>query len=89
MAAEHIGADAIIHFGRSCLSPSRRLPVLYIFTQIPVNVSAVIAGLQTAIEDHTRHLVLLYDTRCHYAAGKLNTNSVVPSFIILLFTGTY
>ncbi|XP_071501716.1 2-(3-amino-3-carboxypropyl)histidine synthase subunit 2-like [Diadema antillarum] len=31
VAAEHVGANAIIHFGRACLSVTERLPVLYIF----------------------------------------------------------
>jgi diphthamide biosynthesis protein 2 len=31
IAAEHAVADALVHFGRSCMSPNRRLPVLYIF----------------------------------------------------------
>ena len=32
VAAEHIGADSIIHFGPACLTPTLRLPTLYIFT---------------------------------------------------------
>ena len=33
VAAEHVGADSVIHFGDTCFSPTERLPVLYIFTQ--------------------------------------------------------
>ncbi|XP_069182388.1 2-(3-amino-3-carboxypropyl)histidine synthase subunit 2-like isoform X2 [Procambarus clarkii] len=71
VAAEHVGADAIIHFGRACLSPSRRLPVLCILTRIPVDIPAVISGLESAIEDRTRGLIFVYDTRCHYIASEL------------------
>jgi diphthamide biosynthesis protein 2 len=31
VAAQHAKADSIIHFGKSCLSPTSRLPVLYVF----------------------------------------------------------
>ena len=40
MAAEHIGADSVIHFGRSCLTPTQRLPVLNIYTVLPINTEA-------------------------------------------------
>ena len=40
VAAEHIGADSVIHFGRSCLTPTQRLPVLNIFTVLPLNTEA-------------------------------------------------
>jgi len=29
VAAEHIGADGIIHFGKACLSPTRKLPGVF------------------------------------------------------------
>ncbi|KAG7162947.1 2-(3-amino-3-carboxypropyl)histidine synthase subunit 2-like [Homarus americanus] len=85
VAAEHIGADAVIHFGRTCLSPSRRLPVLYIFTRIKVNIPAVVSSLDAAIEDRTKGLILVYDTRCHYAADEMVEN-IKKNFPYLLVT---
>ena len=35
IAAEHINADVIVHYGRACLSPTARLPVIYVFTVQP------------------------------------------------------
>ncbi|KAF6235767.1 hypothetical protein HO173_005962 [Letharia columbiana] len=32
IAAEHISADAVVHYGRACLSPTARIPVIHIFT---------------------------------------------------------
>ena len=32
IAAEHIDADVVVHYGRACLSPTARIPVIYIFT---------------------------------------------------------
>ncbi|XP_071447949.1 2-(3-amino-3-carboxypropyl)histidine synthase subunit 2 [Hetaerina americana] len=34
VAAAHAGCDAVIHFGRSCLSPTEKLPVLHVFTPL-------------------------------------------------------
>lgn len=69
-----MGGDAVIHFGNTCLSPSQRLPVLYIPTRLPVDVSRVVEQLRSALEeeevDGAHPLVLLCDTRCHHAAGK-------------------
>ncbi|XP_068223479.1 2-(3-amino-3-carboxypropyl)histidine synthase subunit 2 isoform X2 [Palaemon carinicauda] len=71
VAAEHVGADAVIHFGRTCLSPSRRLPILYIFTRIPVDVHKVVSKLCAEVEDSSSKLIFVYDTRCHYIADDL------------------
>src|SRR5205085_7855469 len=32
IAAEHVDADAVVHYGRACLSPTARLPVIYGFS---------------------------------------------------------
>ncbi|ROT64884.1 putative diphthamide biosynthesis protein 2-like [Penaeus vannamei] len=89
VAAEHVGADSIVHFGRSCLSPSRRLPVLYIFTRLSVNLPLVVESLQAAIQEADTRLVLVYDTRCHHAAGEAarilqdKFPKLVPSTLLL------
>ena len=74
VAAEHVGADAVIHFGNTCLSPSQRLPVLYIPTRLQVDVPWVVEQLKGAVEgkevNDTHPLVLLFDTRCQYVAGE-------------------
>ncbi|XP_051998978.1 2-(3-amino-3-carboxypropyl)histidine synthase subunit 2-like [Xyrauchen texanus] len=38
VAAEHVGADCIMHYGASCLCPSRRLPLLYVFEKRPIDI---------------------------------------------------
>ncbi len=42
IAAEHASADVVVHYGRSCLSPTSRLPVLYVFTQHALDIDAVV-----------------------------------------------
>ncbi|KAH8682558.1 putative diphthamide synthesis protein-domain-containing protein [Xylariales sp. PMI_506] len=45
IAAEHATSDAVVHYGRSCLSPTSRLPVLHIFTRQELDHNAVIEAL--------------------------------------------
>ncbi|KJR89476.1 diphthamide biosynthesis protein 2 [Sporothrix schenckii 1099-18] len=42
VAAEHADADVVVHYGRSCLSPTSRLPVIYVFTQHELDEDAVV-----------------------------------------------
>ena len=36
IAAEHVNADVVVHYGRACLSPTARIPVIHVFTQQPL-----------------------------------------------------
>ncbi|KIJ50390.1 hypothetical protein M422DRAFT_204294 [Sphaerobolus stellatus SS14] len=38
VAAQHVNADIVVHYGYSCLSKPSRLPVLYIFTKAKLDV---------------------------------------------------
>ena len=33
IAAEHANADVVVHYGRACLSPTARIPAIYVFTE--------------------------------------------------------
>ncbi|KAK3868118.1 hypothetical protein Pcinc_026470 [Petrolisthes cinctipes] len=66
-AAQRVGADAVIHFGRTCLSPPNLLPVLYILTRLPVDVDSVVEALCGGGKVVAERIVLLADSRCYYA----------------------
>ncbi|KFH67893.1 hypothetical protein MVEG_06624 [Podila verticillata NRRL 6337] len=62
VAAQHISADAIIHYGRSCQSPTSRLPVIYVFGKQPVDVpdcAVVFDGFFS--KDKSQKVILMYD----------------------------
>jgi len=46
IAAEHVEADVVVHYGRSCLSPTARLPVIYVFTSRPLPLEPVIESFE-------------------------------------------
>jgi diphthamide biosynthesis protein 2 len=61
VAAEHVDADAVIHYGRACLSPSARLPVIYIFTSQDLDREKVVASFKDAFPDKCNRIVLTAD----------------------------
>ena len=68
VAAEHNSADSIIHFGRSCLSRTEKLPVLYVFTRLPIDVKHCAIEVSKLVSAESR-LLIVYDLLYHHAAG--------------------
>ncbi|XP_013863297.1 2-(3-amino-3-carboxypropyl)histidine synthase subunit 2 [Austrofundulus limnaeus] len=71
VAAEHVGADCIVHYGGACLSPSRRLPVRYVFEKRRLDVDTCSSSFRDLHPDPETHVVLLYDVNYHHAVGDL------------------
>jgi len=62
IAAEHISADAVVHYGRACLSPTARIPVIHIFTIRPLpNKTGLIKDFETFYEERQKHIILMAD----------------------------
>ncbi|ROV94273.1 hypothetical protein VMCG_08625 [Cytospora schulzeri] len=61
IAAEHIDADVVVHYGRSCLSPTSRLPVIYVFTKHHLDLDEAIQSFETEFSDKESKVVLMAD----------------------------
>ncbi|KAH6623458.1 major facilitator superfamily domain-containing protein [Chaetomium tenue] len=61
IAAEHADADVVLHYGRSCLSPTSRLPVLYIFTHHNLDRDETLAAFEKQYPDKDAAVVLMAD----------------------------
>jgi diphthamide biosynthesis protein 2 len=61
IAAEHVDADAVIHYGRSCLSPTARLPVTHVFTDRDLNHGSAINAFKEAFQDHATRVIITAD----------------------------
>ncbi|KAJ2716551.1 Diphthamide biosynthesis protein 2 [Coemansia spiralis] len=59
VAAEHYSADIIVHYGRTCLSLTSRIPVLYAFGREPLDVAVCAKHIADALP--ARNLLLLCD----------------------------
>nr|XP_033772147.1 2-(3-amino-3-carboxypropyl)histidine synthase subunit 2 [Geotrypetes seraphini]XP_033772148.1 2-(3-amino-3-carboxypropyl)histidine synthase subunit 2 [Geotrypetes seraphini]XP_033772149.1 2-(3-amino-3-carboxypropyl)histidine synthase subunit 2 [Geotrypetes seraphini] len=73
VAAEHVGADAVVHYGRACLSPCNRLPVMYVFGHKSVDVKNCAAAFRELYPDLACHVVVVCDVVYHYIMGMLES----------------
>ncbi|POM67232.1 Dolichyl-P-Man:Man(5)GlcNAc(2)-PP-dolichyl mannosyltransferase [Phytophthora palmivora] len=70
VAAQHLVADCIVHYGRTCLSATTKIPVIYVFGNASIQVDDCVQQLseRVAAVDVTKTLVLLYEPRYHHAS---------------------
>ncbi|KAL3674365.1 hypothetical protein V7S43_000321 [Phytophthora oleae] len=70
VAAQHLIADCIVHYGRTCLSATTKIPVIYAFGNAPIQVDDCVQQLsdRVAAVDPNKTVVLLYEPRFHHAS---------------------
>lgn len=61
VAAEHVDADVVVHYGRACLSPTARLPVIHVFTRRHLDHGAVIAAFEESYPDKDEKVLIAAD----------------------------
>jgi diphthamide biosynthesis protein 2 len=61
IAAEHVDADVVVHYGRSCLSPTARLPVIYVFTSRPLHTPDVVQTFEETFPEKDEKIILMAD----------------------------
>ncbi|XP_014487002.1 PREDICTED: diphthamide biosynthesis protein 2 isoform X2 [Dinoponera quadriceps] len=61
IAAQHINADGIIHFGHACLNPTIRLPVLHILPKQQFNIKKLDNEFKQTFQDNTSRIIFFYD----------------------------
>ncbi|KAJ8655646.1 diphthamide biosynthesis protein 2 [Lichtheimia ornata] len=71
VAAEHVNADLIIHYGRSCLSPTSHLPVLYVFGQQSLDQDHCIHEFEQLFPDPSIPVIVMCDVEYSYAVESL------------------
>jgi diphthamide biosynthesis protein 2 len=89
VAAEHVDADVVVHYGRSCLSPTARLPVIYVFTSRPLPLEPVAAAFEMMFPRKDTKVVVTADITysdhvaavCEKVKARGYTNVFAPSII--------
>ncbi|CAF9915427.1 Diphthamide biosynthesis protein 2 [Imshaugia aleurites] len=72
IAAQHINADAVVHYGRACLSPTARIPVIHIFTvQQFQDQSSLIRDFEEFYVDPQAKVILMADVTYQDHLGKI------------------
>lgn len=61
IAAEHISAEAVVHYGRACLSPTARIPVIHVFTKQPLDHDAMVKVFKQTYFDRKTKIILMAD----------------------------
>lgn len=73
VAAEHVDADVVVHYGRSCLSPPSRLPVIYVFTERSLDLEPVLSAFKTTYPDKDQKIILMADIPYQHHIPSLHT----------------
>lgn len=89
IAAEHVNADVVIHYGRSCLSPTARLPVIYVFTFHTLSIPDVVKVFESTFTEKEEKVVIMADITYHNQVSAVRealqekgyTNLLVPDLI--------
>ena len=61
IAAEHVEADAVVHYGRACLSPTARLPVLHVYTKNGLDHLRVLHCFKDTFPDLSSKVIVTAD----------------------------
>lgn len=70
IAAQHINADGIIHFGHACLNPTARLPVLHILPKKQFDTIEFCNEFKRVFSDPSKKILFFYDVAYAHKIGK-------------------
>ncbi|KIL58577.1 hypothetical protein M378DRAFT_170393 [Amanita muscaria Koide BX008] len=97
VAAQHVDADAIVHYGYACMSQTSRLPVIHVFGKKTIDTEHCVQAFLEAIksnselqgETHVGPILLRHDVAFTYRAEELVNNlreALEPLGLILQYT---
>ncbi|KAF3050444.1 Diphthamide biosynthesis protein 2 [Didymella keratinophila] len=86
VAAEHVDADCVVHYGRSCLSPPSRLPVVYVFTERPLDLDQTLSTFQSTYPDKSQKVILMADIPYSHHVPALHTRLEEAGYTSLFST---
>lgn len=79
VAAQHAGAEGLIHYGHACLSPARLLPVLRVFGRLECDASRCLAAFRGVFPSTAQRVVVLADVQYEHALDDLE-NILGPEY---------
>lgn len=71
IAAEHVNADVVVHYGRTCLSPTSRLPAIYVYTNQELDYDVTLAEIEKEFGDKETKFVVMADLPYQHHVLKL------------------
>ena len=74
IAAEHADADVVVHYGRTCLSPTTRVPAIYVFTKRPWSWESFSPhDFESLYPDRSQRILLVADVMYQEHLALLNS----------------
>lgn len=61
IAAEHADAQVVVHYGRTCLSPTSRIPAIYVYTSHALDHDVALQQFEAEFSDKTAKIVVMAD----------------------------
>ncbi|KAK1623910.1 diphthamide biosynthesis protein 2 [Colletotrichum phormii] len=86
IAAEHADAQIVVHYGRSCLSPTSRLPVIYVFTRHTLDIDQAVEAFCKEFPDKQHKVVVVADVTYQDHVVPLTTKLRSAGYTELLYT---
>ncbi|KAK0272966.1 Diphthamide biosynthesis protein 2 [Friedmanniomyces endolithicus] len=80
IAAEHVDAEVVVHYGRSCLSPTARLPVIYVFTSKPLDIDEAVASFLETYPAKDEKVCLMADIPYHHNLPALTSRLLAEGY---------
>ncbi|KAJ3106627.1 Diphthamide biosynthesis protein 2 [Phlyctochytrium planicorne] len=73
IAAEHVQADLIVHYGHSCLSRNLRISTLHVFGQSEIDTESAVSSINSFFSSEAikPSLLLYFDTTFYHAADAI------------------
>ena len=66
-------ADALIHYGASCLSSATGIPIMWVYGRAPIDVSTCCQQITDLLVNRSggdKRMVLMFDVLYNYIAGR-------------------
>ncbi|KAF8876050.1 putative diphthamide synthesis protein-domain-containing protein [Infundibulicybe gibba] len=84
VAAQHVDAEVVVHFGHACMSRTARLPVLYVFGKRDINIDDCVAQVCAlpALQD-TKTVRLRHDVMYAHQAVQLGEKLRETGLVVL------
>ncbi|CAN6448785.1 unnamed protein product [Victoria cruziana] len=79
VAALHVNADCVVHYGHTCLSPTSRLPVLYVFGKAILDVNACAESIFDFLTSACKPTLVLFGLEYSHAVGGLKEEVMARS----------
>lgn len=76
VAALHLQADVLVHYGHACLSPTGTLPVIYSFGMLEMDVSHAVEQIvtqQQKEEESSQKFLLLYQVGYYHSMAEFQS----------------